>query len=232
MKNIAIIPARSGSKGLRDKNIKELAGKPLIAYSIEAAIQSKMFQTVMVSTDSEKYAIIAKEYGAEVPFLRSERTSSDTASSWDAVAEVLENYSKVNENFDSFMLLQPTSPLRTHEDIQKAYKEYYQKQAMSVVSLCEVDHSPLQCNTLPSDLSLYGFIRKEGKGKRRQDMPTYYRFNGAIYLANVEFFLNNHDIYRDNCFAYIMNKRNSIDIDDEYDFAIAETMMSLNKNRP
>ena len=81
MKNIAIIPARSGSKGLRDKNIKELAGKPLIAYSIEAAIQSKMFQTVMVSTDSEKYAIIAKEYGAEVPFLRSERTSSDTASS-------------------------------------------------------------------------------------------------------------------------------------------------------
>ena len=221
MKNLAIIPARSGSKGLVDKNIKLLNGKPLIAYSIEAALQSGVFDTVMVSTDSEKYAEIARNYGAQVPFLRSAETSSDTASSWDAVAEVIENYQKLGTVFDTFMLLQPTSPLRTAENIREAYDEMAQKDANSIISLSEVDHSPLQCNTLPEDLSLDGFIRKETKGKRRQDMPTYYRFNGAIYLSKVDFFMQDHDIYREKCFAYVMSKRDSIDIDDEFDFAMA-----------
>ena len=94
MKNIAIIPARSGSKGLHDKNIKDLCGKPLIAYSIEAAMQSKEFDEIMVSTDSPAYANIAQEWGATVPFLRSKETSSDTASSWEMVEEVLNNYKK------------------------------------------------------------------------------------------------------------------------------------------
>lgn len=227
MKNLAIIPARSGSKGLIDKNIKLLNGKPLIAYSIEAALESTMFDTVMVSTDSEKYAEISREYGAEVPFLRSERTSSDTASSWDAVEEVLENYQIIGKEFDTFMLLQPTSPLRTKDNIRDAYSEMISKNANSVISLCEVDHSPLQCNVLPDNLSLDGFIRKDGKGKRRQDMPVYYRFNGAIYLSKVDFFREDHDIYRDNCYAYLMNKRESIDIDDEFDFAMAETVMNF-----
>ena len=227
MNNIAIIPARSGSKGLVDKNIKLLAGKPLLAYSVEAAIESGVFNTVMVSTDSEEYAQIARSFGAEVPFLRSEKTSSDTASSWDAVAEVLERYHEMGKDFDTFMLLQPTSPLRTSDNIREAYEEMENKRAKSVISLCEVDHSPLQCNVLAETLSLEGFIRKETKGKRRQDMPVFYRFNGAIYLSNVDFFLENHDIYREQCYAYIMNKRDSIDIDDEYDFAIAEAIQSL-----
>lgn len=227
MNNIAIIPARSGSKGLVDKNIKLLAGKPLLAYSVEAAIESGVFNTVMVSTDSEEYAQIARDFGAEVPFLRSEKTSSDTASSWDAVAEVLERYHEMGKDFDTFMLLQPTSPLRTSDNIREAYEEMENKRAKSVISLCEVDHSPLQCNVLAETLSLEGFIRKETKGKRRQDMPVFYRFNGAIYLSNVNFFLENHDIYREQCYAYIMNKRDSIDIDDEYDFAIAEAIQSL-----
>ena len=229
MRNIAIIPARSGSKGLKDKNIKLLGGKPLLAYSIDAAIKSGVFDVVMVSTDSEHYADIARECGAEVPFLRSEKTSSDTASSWDAVAEVLANYHSMGKDFDSFMLLQPTSPLRTDANIQEAYAEMEEKQANSVISLCEVDHSPLQCNVLPESLSLGGFIRKEGQGKRRQDMEQYYRFNGAIYLAKVDFFLENHNIYRDNCFAYVMNKRDSIDIDDEYDFVVAEAVIGMKR---
>ncbi len=225
MRNIAIIPARSGSKGLKDKNIRSLGGKPLFAYSIDAAIKSGMFDVVMVSTDSEHYAEIAREYGAEVPFLRSEKTSSDIASSWDAVAEVLANYHSMGKDFDSFMLLQPTSPLRTDANIREAYAEMEEKKANSVISLCEVDHSPLQCNVLPDSLSLDGFIRKEGKGKRRQDMEQYYRFNGAIYLTKVDFFLENHNIYREKCFAYIMNKRDSIDIDDEFDFIVAEALI-------
>ena len=229
MKNLAIIPARSGSKGLVDKNIRILAGKPLIAYSIEAALQSEMFDTVMVSTDSEIYADIARKYGAVVPFLRSEKTSSDIASSWDAVAEVLQNFHDVGMDFDSFMLLQPTSPLRTKYNIRDAYNVLIEKHAKSVISLCEVDHSPLQCNTLPTTLSLEGFIREDVKGKRRQDMPIFYRFNGAIYLALVDYFAENHDIYREACYAYIMDKHDSIDIDDEYDFAFAETIIAMRK---
>ena len=104
MKNIAIIPARSGSKGVKDKNIRDLCGKPLIAYTIEAAIKSGEFDEIMVSTDSEKYAQIAEQYGANIPFLRSEETSSDTASSWDMVEEVLNGYRDRGQEFDTFCL--------------------------------------------------------------------------------------------------------------------------------
>ena len=225
MKNIAIIPARSGSKGIVDKNIKLLAGKPLLSYSIEAALQSEIFDTVMVSTDSEKYAEISREYGAEVPFLRSERTSSDTASSWDAVDEVLNNYRLQGKSFDALMLLQPTSPLRTADNIREAYEEMRRLNANSVISLCEMEHSPLQSNILPENHSLDEFVRPSSKGKRRQDLNTYYRFNGAIYLVNVAYFLESHDIFRERSYAYIMNRRDSIDIDDELDFMIAEYLL-------
>ena len=113
MTSIAIILARSGSKGLKDKNIKLMNGKPLIAYSIEAAKNSGLFDVVHVSTDSQKYADIAAEYGADEPFLRSEEMSSDTADSWDAVLEVLRRYKELGKEFDMVTLLQPTSPIRT-----------------------------------------------------------------------------------------------------------------------
>ena len=109
MKNIAIIPARSGSKGLPDKNIRLLGGKPLLAYTIEAAIQSGCFDTVHVSTDSEHYAEIARQYGADVPFLRSAALATDTASTWDAVREALCRYAELGKTFDTMMLMQPTS---------------------------------------------------------------------------------------------------------------------------
>lgn len=122
MRSIAIIPARSGSKGLPDKNIRPLNGKPLLAYSIEAALASGLFDTVHVSTDSERYADIARQYGADEPFLRSAETSSDTASSEDAIREVLRRYEEMGQRFDAFMLLQPTSPLRTADDIRAALR--------------------------------------------------------------------------------------------------------------
>ena len=123
MKNIAIIPARSGSKGLKDKNIRNLNGRPLLAWTIEAAVRSGEFDEIMVSTDSEAYAEIARRYGADVPFLRSPATATDTASSWDTVAEVLENCRERGSTFDTFCLLQPTSPLRNAEDIRNAYRD-------------------------------------------------------------------------------------------------------------
>ena len=126
MKNIAIITARSGSKGLPHKNIRMLNGRPLMAWSIKAALDSGMFDTVMVSTDSEEYAKIARDYGAEVPFLRSEENSGDRSNSWDVVAEVLEKYKELGREFDYLMLLQPTSPLRSGDDIKGAF-EYLEK---------------------------------------------------------------------------------------------------------
>ena len=225
MKNIAIILARSGSKGLPHKNIKELKGKPLMAYSIEVAVKSELFDTVHVSTDSPQYAEIAKKYGADAPFLRSNDTSSDSASSWDAIREVLARYAEKGEKFDNFMLLQPTSPLRTVGDIQAAFKLQKEKNALAIVSVCPIDHSPLQCNILPEDLSLANFRQNNSKGLRRQMLEQYYRFNGAIYLSKVSSFLASGDIYQKDCYAYVMNRRNSIDIDDEVDFKIAEALL-------
>ncbi len=216
MKPIAIIPARSGSKGLPDKNIKELCGKPLIAYSIDAALESKMFDTVMVSTDSEKYADIATKYGAEVPFLRSPATSGDNAGSWDVVREVLEEYQKLGKDFDTVMLLQPTSPLRTAQDIVRAFELKDNKKAHSVISVCETDHSPLWSNTLPDSLSMKGFVKQVDVP--RQQLPTYYRINGAIYLVNKEMLYQGVNIYDNNCFAYIMPRERSVDIDTELDY--------------
>lgn len=225
MNILAIIPARSGSKGLKDKNIKDLNGKPLMAYSIEAALKSGIFSTVHVSTDSEKYAEIGREYGADVPFLRSGENSTDKAGSFDAVLEVVEKYKELGHNFDTVMLLQPTSPLRNFEDIIAAYDIYLDKSASCVVSVCEADHSPAFFNRLPLDLSMDGFIKPENL-TRRQDQDVYYCLNGAIYMVDIEFLKKSQMLYRKGCYAYIMEKKRSVDIDTELDFKICEFMMA------
>lgn len=224
MKNIAIVPARSGSKGLKDKNIKELCGKPLMAYSIEAAYRSGQFDEVMVSTDSVKYADIARKYGAEVPFLRSTVTAGDTASSWDMVEEVLQGYERIGQKFDTFCLLQPTSPLRASEDIKAAYALYHAKNASAVISLCELEHPLSWCGMLGENGSLDGFIKRE-QGKRRQTQEKYYRLNGAIYIVSTSEFRKDTFLYRENSYAYIMSREQSVDIDTELDFRFAEFLM-------
>jgi CMP-N,N'-diacetyllegionaminic acid synthase len=224
MKNIAIIPARSGSKGLKDKNIKKLNGKPLVAYSIEAARESNLYDCIHVSTDSELYAGIAIQFGAEVPFLRTNETASDTASTWDAIKFVLEEYRKQGKDFDAITVLQPTSPLRTAEDIRKAYEIFIQKEADSVVGVCEMEHSPLWSNVLPKDGCLNGFLKEEAGGPR-QKLLEYYRINGAIYIVDVKFLLEGGNLYGEHGYAYIMPKEHSVDIDDEMDFAKAEFLM-------
>ncbi len=226
MNNLAIVPARSGSKGLIDKNIKILYEKPLMAYSIESAIESSQFDEVMVSTDSEIYAEIAIQYGAVVPFLRSAEKSSDTSSSWDVVKEVLECYGVRGVTFNTVALLQPTSPLRTAQDINNAFAIMQEKQANAVVSVCEVDHSPLWCNVLPENGSMDRFLPKDLVTKGRQKLDTYYRINGAIYLVKVPYLLSSQTIYDQGCFAYKMDKSRSIDIDDLVDFQIAKTIMN------
>lgn len=226
MNHLAIITARSGSKGLKDKNIRLLCGKPLLAYSIEAAIQSGMFAKVFVSTDSEQYAEIARTYGADVPFLRSEEIAGDHASSWDAVSEALRQYEGLGQYFDTVTLLQPTSPLRNADDIIKGYQLFYKKEADYVISVSQTEHSPLWCNTLPDDMSMDQFISKEIYTKPRQELPAYYRINGALYIARVSALGGVSDMYRQGCYAYIMPAERSIDIDTTFDFRLAELLMN------
>ena len=229
MKNIAIIPARSGSKGIKDKNIKDLAGKPLMAYTIEAALKSSQFDEVMVSTDSERYAEIARSFGASVPFLRSEKTATDTASSWDMVEEVLSKYEELGIYFDTFCLLQPTSPLRTAEDVSAAYELFREKAKFAVVSVCEAEHSPLWCGHLPENQEFLDFIDVESM-KQRQAGGKYYRLNGAIYIVDIRKFREDKFLYQSGSFAYIMGQDRSVDIDTEIDFKLAEVVQKYRKS--
>jgi CMP-N,N'-diacetyllegionaminic acid synthase len=226
VRNIAIIPARSGSKGLQDKNIKLLNGKPLIAYTIEAARRANLFDEIFVSTDSSEYAKIAHEWGASVPFLRSDELSTDIASSWDAVKDAIQNYQKIGKEFDTIALLQPTSPLRKSEDIINGYNIFKSKNANSVVSVCEVEHSPLWSNTLPEDNSLENFLNFDLINVPRQRLQTYYRINGALYIVNRAFLMSTENIYNEKSYASIMLKEHSIDIDDATDFKVAEALIS------
>lgn len=225
-KRIAIIPARSGSKGLKDKNIKLLNGKPLMAYTIEAAINSRAFDVIFVSTDSEEYARTASRYGADAHFLRSAKNSSDKAGSWDAVREVIKQFEEEGFLFDEIMLLQPTSPLRSSEDIVNAIDTMVKYDALAVESLTEMDHSPLWSNTLPEDFCMDNFFT-EYSNMPRQMLPVYYRENGAVYLLKrVLIDQKDSEIFSNRCYAYIMPKERSIDIDSEFDFKMAEVFMS------
>ena len=227
MRNIAIIPARSGSKGIKDKNIKDLCGKPLIAYTIQAAISSGKFDEVKVSTDSEHYADIARQYGANVPFLRTESTATDEASSQDVIEEVLGNYMMRGDIFDTFCLLQPTSPLRTFYDIFEAYRLYKDKAKFAVVSVCEAEHSPRWCGHLPEDGELIGFLSEQNL-QQRQSGQTFYRLNGAIYIVNVKRYLKDRFLYQKGSYAYIMPQERSVDLDTEFDFKLIEFMLNNN----
>ena len=228
MGNIAIIPARSGSKGLKHKNIKELHGIPLLAYSIKAAQESELFDEIMVSTDSIIYAEIARKYGAKVPFLRSTELSGDKVGSWDVVKSVIEKYKKNGKCFDSVCLLQPTSPFRTGEDIIGGYQLFVKKNADAITSVCEVEHSPLWTMILPEDLSLNEFRKNMSSCLPRQMLESYYQINGALYIRKIN--------YSDSCvelldareYAYVMDRMRSIDIDTELDFKYAEFLCQNN----
>lgn len=221
---IAIIPARSGSKGLKDKNIKELNGKPLMAYTIESALKSRVFKDVVVSTDSLEYKKIAESYGAYVPFLRSNELSTDSASTIDVIEDLLNRMHEMGKDYESLMILQPTSPLRDENDIIEAVRLFNEKNANSVVSMCESEHSPLLTKQLDETNSLDGFLEDLNKS-RRQDFNKFYRLNGAIYLLNVEYFLKYKNFYKKNSYAFIMDKNKSVDIDDINDFKYAEFLI-------
>ena len=224
-KIIAIIPARGGSKGLPGKNIIPLCGKPLINYTIEAALKVDYIDTVMVSTDNYNIAQIAKNAGAEIPFIRPSSLATDTATSFDVVLNCIKWYKIQNITYDYFILLQPTSPLRTYEDINLAVDLLITKKAKAIVSVCESDHHPFWMNTLPLDQNMNFFEKQEYANIGRQQLPIFYRFNGAIYLSEVNYFLEQQSFLGAKTYALIMDKMHSIDIDDHLDLKFAEFLM-------
>ena len=223
---IAVIPARGGSKRLPRKNILPLLGKPLIVWTIESALHSDYVDTVCLSTDSPDIASVAADAGASVPFLRPAEFSGDAADSAGVLLHALDYYRAEGRDFDYAVLLQPTTPLRSAADIDASLELCLEKGAESVTSLCEADHSPLWENTLPADNSMTEFDRDIYSTMRSQDLPKYYRYNGAIYVVATEAFRATRDfVSRKSSFAYIMPRERSVDIDEAMDFVIAEAIM-------
>jgi CMP-N-acetylneuraminic acid synthetase len=228
MSILAIIPARSGSKRLPGKNIKTLCGKPLIQWTIDAARAAVPSITeVMVSTDGGEIAELSIRVGAKVPLLRDSSLASDVSSTVDVIKSVIEYYKDNGKEFEFVLVLQPTSPLRCAVHIEEAIALLKEKKADSVVSVCPAEHSPLWANTLNETQSMNVFIPDELKNLRSQDLPEYYRLNGAIFLTRVSRFLDEGTfLLSDNSYAYIMDSKSSVDIDEELDFLLAEVIIN------
>ena len=224
---LAIIPARGESKRLPRKNLLDLNGKPLVAWSIEAGLNSKYIDKVVVTSDDADILNIAEDYGV-LSINRPIELSSDTATTFDAIEHAIENI----KHYDYIVLLQPTSPLRTEWHIDKAIEFLINKEADAIVSVCEMDHSPLWSNTLDDTLSMAEFLTKSIKNKRSQDLDSYYRINGAIYICDTKKLLKEKGFFIENgIYAFKMDRETSIDIDNEIDFQLADLILK-NKDVP
>ena len=223
---LAVIPARSGSKGLPNKNILNCAGKPLIQWTIEAALGASNVTEVLVTTDSREIQNIAKQAGAWSPFLRDEKLSGDESSIVDVVKDAIFRVDGLKDAFDLVLLLQPTSPLRTSEHIDEAI-EYFLKQRKSnkdtLISVMEVEQKILWTQGINHDGYLYGHFQIDLVNPRRQDLPNCYLPNGSIYLASVD---NFEGFYGDYVIPYVMKNSVSMDVDYQADLDAASAVLS------
>jgi len=219
---LAIIPARGGSKRLPNKNILNLAGKPMIVWSIEAGLKSDYIDEVVVSSDSDEILKISKEHGA-ITIKRPDGLSNDIATSFQAVEHAIGN---LNKTFDYVILLQATSPLRNWKHIDEAIELLNKKSADAIISVREMDHSPLWSNTLPKDGNMINFLEGDVINKRSQDLEKYYRLNGAIYICKIDRLLEEKTFFiKDNIYAYVMDRERSVDIDERIDFQMAKLII-------
>ncbi len=227
-KTLVIIPARKGSKRVPKKNIRNFAGKPLIAWTIEAIKHADIEADIMVSTDCELTAQIAQQHGAEVPFLRPEALASDTSSSIDMIEHAVQELAELGRLYETLIYLQPTSPLRSSRQIEKAFRTYEQSsETLSLISVSEAHHPSAWNMALPKDLSLSGFVAQQTKSvsQRSQDLGQEYTLNGSIYIVDIATLLKSRNFYLpEGCYAFITPKWQSVDIDDEEDFFMAEAI--------
>jgi len=220
---LAVIPARGGSKGLLGKNILPLAGKPLIAWTIESAIESKYIDKCIISTDDQEIADISLKYGGDVPFMRPSELATDKASSIDVIIHTIE---AIEEKYDLIILLQPTSPLRNSFDIDNALELLENKHAGALVSMVEIRHPVEWTARISGDLHIPELVTTLSKNTRRQDFEKRYELNGAIYISKLDLFIKQNSFISNHTIAYIMPPERSIDIDDKLDFDFAEYLSS------
>lgn len=231
---IAIIPARGGSKGLPGKNIKELCGKPLIAWSIEAGLASKYIDEVMVTTDSEEIARISRDFGATVPFIRPAELASDTATSFDTLKHAIDHYkNEKNETFEYVVLLEPTSPLRDKNDIDKSIEQLTTEQdAMAIVGICKTEsQNPAFLVKKDNRGFIVGYEDKEMKVLRRQDIKDVYFFEGSVYASQIDALLHEKSFYHEHTIGYVVPKWKSFEIDDIDDFIMVEALLNFRKSK-
>ena len=221
-KILSIIPARGGSKDIKRKNIKSLAGNPLIAYTIEASLKSNFIDRTIVSTEDEEIAKIAEKYGSEV-IKRPKELAEDKTHTIDVVLHVLDLLNKRGCNFDIIILLQPTSPLRTIKDIRDALETFLENDCESVVSVCK------KKNIFWSFEVANGYLKpicdRDYLKKRRQDLNYIYAPNGAIYISTPQNLRKYRSFYPSKIIPYVMPVERSIDIDNEIDFMLAELLL-------
>lgn len=218
-----IITARGGSKGIPRKNIKNLNGKPVLAYSIEPSVACDLIKQTYVTTEDEEISKISKEYGAKI-IDRPQELAEDTSSSVDVVLHALKHLEKNGEMPDFFVLLQPTSPLRTTEDIENAIKLFIENKCDALISVCELDHTSMLSLTLENKF-LVPNCNEKFLNKRRQDLPTYYSPNGAIYITTYDSLNKNRTFIPKKTIPYIMPKDRSVDLDTPFDFKLAEFLL-------
>lgn len=229
-KILALIPARGGSKGLPKKNIRLLLGKPLIAWTIEQALASKYLDKIVVSTDDEQIAGISRKYGAEVPFMRPEELARDNSPTIDAILDALNRLEKSGQRFDFIVLLEPTSPLRETNDIDKCVELLLNnKSAKSIVSVAPLESAHPEFNVIIDKNT--GFIKKANgsadfKILRRQDLSNIYFFEGTIYISETENLKITKTFYHESTLAYVVPRWKSSEIDELQDFICVEALLN------
>ncbi|MCR5189270.1 MAG: pseudaminic acid cytidylyltransferase [Treponema sp.] len=227
MSRIAIIPARGGSKRIPHKNIKDFCGKPILAYSIEAALSSKLFDDVMVSTDDEEIAIIAKQYGASVPFMRSSETANDFAILKDVLNEVIAKYKENGKIFDEYCCILPTAPLVEIEDIVKSHKVLETANCVSVVPVVKYSYTIFRSLKIENGKLVMNW--PENYSKRSQDLPEAFHDAGLFYWYRKEYFEEKIAGFGENACPYILDEEKVQDIDTEDDWRISEMKYKIIK---
>ncbi|MDE7322996.1 MAG: pseudaminic acid cytidylyltransferase [Lachnospiraceae bacterium] len=225
MKSVAIITARGGSKRIPRKNIKPFLGRPILEYSIEAALQTGMFHEVMVSTDDEEIAQAAKKAGAKVPFFRSKEASNDFATTADVIAEVIESYERIGMHFGRACCIYPTAPFVTSNAIKTAMMLLEQEKADSVIPVVKFSFPPQRCVVINDGRLMPKW--PENMAKRSQDLEPYYHDCGQFYCLNVESFQRQKAIWMENVVPFIQDEINVQDIDTPEDWKIAEMKYKL-----
>jgi CMP-N,N'-diacetyllegionaminic acid synthase len=223
---LGLITARGGSKGIPRKNLADLAGKPLIAWTIEAALESHGLSRVVVSTDDEEIAQVAMEWNAEVPFMRPPELAQDHTPHVSVVVHAvrwLESHGGMRPDY--VMLLQPTSPLRSVKDIDASIHLILQKNADTIVSVCPIREHPYLSKQITPDGRLLDFVSRPEGYLPRQVLPPVYFLNGAIYLVHCDVLLEQETLYADRIFAYVMPPERSLDIDTPWDLYVANLIL-------